>query len=655
MVKFKKIPEKIYKDRIDNYYYLKDNQDLILSDLKQIDKESYNKVNKKIQNELYNEFKSRTNENYISYPYYDNKYNYYTKISQNNNYIQLFRYELSINNTELILDCNKLAIGETYFDLGCYDVSKCNRYLLYTIDTDGSEFYKLYLKDIKLEKTILINSNICSEILWIDNNQYMYIKYNPSNRPYQVWKCNLTNNKNMLLYEELDDKFIVSIYKSNDNKYLFINVSSKVCNEIYYLNNNNLILIQKRINKVFYNIEHNNNKFYILTNINNYNNNELMYCNLENTNNNNWNLLIKYENIDFNEMIVFENYIALNGKKNGLSIIYIYNILSQKFNIIEYDCICYLSFYQNYFYSDKLIYILSSTIQPNKYYEYNMNTDKELLKKEDILPTYNSNDYNIIRVKVREDIDLYVTICYKKNLFNKDGKNKCLLYGYGSYGITIEYEFNKYIISLLDRGFIYCIAHIRGGGYLGKHWYNAGKLENKMNTFYDFIDISKYLIKHKFIDKTKLSIQGGSAGGLLIGAVINMEPTLFKNAIANVPFLDVLTTMCDSSLPLTVGEYDEWGNPNDNRFYDYIKSYSPIDNITKQYYPNILLTTSLNDTHVGFWEPVKYWAKMKEYNLNNNILLKINFESGHQSTSKRYEYLLEMAFQYGFILINSKK
>tara|TARA_B110000208_G_scaffold189018_1_gene249774 strand:+ start:485 stop:2449 length:1965 start_codon:yes stop_codon:yes gene_type:complete len=644
--------KKIDKDRIDNYYWIKDNKQSITPYLNNLNNEIDTLIDMNTINILDNEFKSRVLENYSSYPYHYNKYYYYTRLYKNKNYIKLFRFKNSIDQSELLLDCNKLSKNFKYFDLGDYDISISNKILLYTIDTKGDESYSLYLKNLELEETYLINDNICPNILWINNNKYVYIKFDSNRRPFQVCIHYIKSNKHEIIYDETDEKFIVSIYKSSDNKYFFINSVSKTSNEIYYMTRSfrECILVQKRTSNLLYTVEHNDNFLYILTN-HNFSNFKVMVTPINKTEITNWSELLKFKSVIIDEMLMFNNYIVLNCKRKGLSEINIYDFKVQNLSQIKYDSINYLSLYINDFNSDYLIYKYSSIIQPTIYLEYNMKSNTNIVKKEDIIANYDPDEYAIERIKIN-NLDLYATICYNKKLFKLDGNSKGFLYGYGSYGITIEYTFNKYIISLLDRGFIYIIAHVRGGGYLGQNWYKEGKLEKKMNSFSDFIEISEYLINNNYVDKNNLFINGGSAGGLLIGAVINMRPDLYNSAILDVPFLDCLTTMLDSSLPLTIGEYEEWGNPQYDNYYEYILSYSPMDNIKKQYYPNILLTTSLNDTHVGFWEPVKYYAKLKDYNLNSQVFLKINLEAGHQSTSERYEFLREVAFKYVFILSN---
>ena len=643
----------INHNRVDNYYWIQNNTNKIIPYLKKMNKQSDNFIDTDLQNMLYVEFKSRMLEDYKSYPYYENKYYYYTIISKNKNYFKLMRYVQKSDNHELILDCNTLAETHQYFDLGDYNISECNHQILYSVDTKGDEQYKLYLKNILTDNTQLINKDISSNILWFDIKNYIYIKNDEAMRPYQVWIHNIEEQNHTILFEELNQKFIVSIYNSNDDKYIFINTSSKTSNKIYYIQDNlEIELIQTQLKNVLYTIEHNNKFLYMLTNADNDQNFKVMRRSIVNCN---WELFVPSEkDTNINEMLMLKEYLVLDCKKNGLSLIQIINLKSHAIYEIEIENknIGYLSLYINNYNSKNLIYRFCSCIQPNIYYNYNLNSHKTSFLREDLLNNYEPNDYIIKRIKVRKDINLYATICYKKSLFKKNGSNLGYMYGYGSYGITIEYSFNKYIISLLNRGFVYIIAHVRGGGYLGRPWYEKGKLDKKKNSFNDFIRISEYLIDNKYIDKNNLFINGGSAGGLLIGAVINKRPDLYNSAILDVPFLDCLTTMSDPNLPLTIGEYEEWGNPDKKKYYNYIQSYSPIDNIQKQFYPNILITTSLNDTHVGFWEPIKYYAKLKDYNENEQVLLKINLEAGHQSTSERYKFLKEMAFKYAFVLAN---
>ena len=349
----------------------------------------------------------------------------------------------------------------------------------------------------------------------------------------------------------------------------------------------------------------------------------------------------------------------LQCRKNGIKIIKYILFKNKVIKQIKHEDYCYINFEHNLnlnYYTKNIIYTYSSLSIPNITYKLNIDSAKLIKLREHKFKNYVSSQYLTKRLKINED--LFVTISYKKSLFNKNGTNPGYLYGYGSYGYNIETNFNKYIISLLDRGYIYGIAHIRGSSYKGYQWYLDGKLTKKKNTFNDFIECTKYLINKKYVDSNNLSIFGGSAGGLLIGAVINKEPLLYKNAILNVPFVDCLTTMLDKSLPLTTTEYHEWGNPDKNKtIYDYILSYSPIDNIGNKLYPNILINTSLNDTRVNYVEPVKYCAKMRDmaecFKNKRKIIMKVDLKSGHSGSSERYITMKNKAFEYAFILNKS--
>jgi len=653
--------------RKDNYYWIM-NKNKRRKVLKHLEKENTFSENlmkntTQLQKKLFNEFKSRTKENHISTPSYYKGYYYYNEIKKGDNYRKYYRKKFLNGKPELILDCMKLSKNKDFFKLGDYTISPDNIFILYCVDTDGNEKYELYIKNIKTGKIKReLNLEIEPDFVWgNDSNAFYYVTADNSKRPYRIWKHIVgTNEKNdVLVYEELNVLFNVGISKTNDEKFIFIMTNSSTTTECYYIVDDKIKLFQKRSKGHEYSVEHHNGYFYILTNKDKSINFKVMRTKVNQTKKQKWTNFIPYnQNNYITDMSIFKNFLVLECKINGQYAIQIINFETKNIKIIKYDEVCNIYIDSNLnlnFDTDELIYTYSSLISPPIIYKYNMKTYTQKITRKYEYKNYNPKLYQSERILIDSKNKLYISVVYKKNKFKKDGTNPGYLYAYGSYGQDVDVDYDKYIISLLDRGYIYGIAHIRGSSYLGKQWYQQGKLMKKKNTFKDFIKCSEYLIKNGYISKNKLSISGGSAGGLLIGAVINKKPSLYKNAILEVPFVDCLTTMLDSSLPLTTGEYEEWGNPEKYKtIYKYILSYSPIDNIKNKIYPNILITTGINDTRVGFWEPVKYCAKMRKtvdsFKKNRDIMMKIDLNSGHGGSSERYKFMEDEAFKYAFII-----
>ena len=621
------------------------------------------KNTEKLQDTLYKEFKSRTKENYTSVPAFYKGYYYYSIIKKGENYRRYYRTEKLKGSSTLILDCMKLSKGKEFFDVGSHEISPDSVSLAYCIDTNGDEKYGFYIKNIETGKVKReLKKQIEPDFSWgMDSTEIFYVTVDKSKRPYRVWKHIVgTNEKDdLLLYEEMDNKFTVDISKSYDEKYIFIDINSSTTTEVYCVKHDNIYLIDKRTKGHIYTIDHHNDSFYILTNTNKSTNFKIVKTSIYSTGKRRWKNFIKYDSsVYITEFIIFKNYIVLQCKIDGEHAIKIYNINNPSdLKVIKRGDVADLEIVDNLnldYNSDKLVYSFSSLTTPVIIYEYDMKTSKQIVLKKTVFKGYNPNLYESKRLNIN-DKGLYLSIVYKKSKFKKDGTNGGYLYGYGSYGEIVDVNFDKYIISLLDRGFIHAIGHVRGSGYLGRDWYYAGRLTKKKNTFNDFIECGKYLIKNKYVSSDKLSIGGGSAGGLLVGATINKNPKLFRTAILEVPFVDCLTTMLNSKLPLTTGEYEEWGNPEKFKsIYKYMLSYSPIDNIKNKNYPNILITTSVNDTRVGFWEPVKYCAKLRKevdiFKKNRCLMMKVDLCSGHSGTSERYKYMLEEAFKYAFLI-----
>ena len=653
--------------RTDPYYWLneRDNSDVI----DYLNKE--NEYTKKIlqptelfQKKLFKELKSRIKEEDQSVPYSYNGYEYWRKYSKGDEHAVHFRKKSGSNNDEIIIDGNKLAKGFDYFDLGDFDISPNNEILAYSSDTLSRRIYNINFKNILTGK--LLNEtieNTTGSMAWAnDNKTVFYTKQDEKTlRSFQIYKHTIgTDPKNdTLIFEEKDETFYCYVYKSKSEKYIIINSSSTLSDEYRIIDadkpNEEAKIFQPRQRGLEYSIFHQQNKFLILTN-KDHSNFSLMSCNVESTDTSNWETVIEgKDDILLEDLELFNDHYVLSERSNGLMKLKIYSYNEDKFHYIEFDEPTYViqSAINPEMNTNQLRFGYSSLVNSGSIYQYNMDSkERKILKQKEVVGGYDASQYESKRLwtKSRDGVNIPMSVVYKKGI-KLDGDNPLLLYAYGSYGYSIDPYFSPNRLSLLNRGFIFVIAHIRGGEELGRSWYENGKLLKKKNTFNDFIDCANYLILEKYTSSDHIYAAGGSAGGLLMGAVLNMEPTLFKGMLAQVPFVDVVTTMLDESIPLTTGEYDEWGNPNNKEFYDYILSYSPYDNIEKKNYTNLLVTTGLHDSQVQYWEPAKWVAKLRDYKTDDNILLlHTNMKAGHGGSSGRFEYLKEIALEYAFIM-----
>jgi oligopeptidase B len=472
--------------------------------------------------------------------------------------------------------------------------------------------------------------------------------------------------KDILVYEEKDETFSTTLFKTKSRQYIMIVSYSKTSDEFQFLKaddpDGKFKIIQPRKKSVEYSAYHFKDKFYIITN-HKAKNFRLMETSINNTGIKNWKEVIPHKKDVFLENIeIFEKYFVLTERKNGLIQLRIVDWKTRKGHYLDFGEEAYKAGIDNNpeFESEELRFNYSSLTTPNSVFDYNMTSRKRTLKKQlEVLGNFKSQNYLTKRLYVnsRDGNKIPVSLVYKKGI-KLNGDNPLLLYGYGAYGLSADPSFSSVRLSILDRGYIYAIAHIRGGQEMGRDWYEDGKMLKKMNTFYDFIDCAEFLISNKYTNSKKIFALGGSAGGLLIGAVINMRPDLFRGVIAIVPFVDVVTTMLDENIPLTTSEYDEWGNPHDSKYYKYILSYSPYDNVKPQYFPAILVTAGLHDSQVQYWEPVKWVAKLRAVNMSNNeILMHTNMQAGHTGASGRFEMYKENALHYSFMfkLLGIKK
>ena len=620
---------------------------------------------KPLQEKLFNEITNRIKKEDRSVPYLKNGYYYYYRYEKNKEYAIHCRKKNNLDSKEeIILDENNLAKGHDYFELEGKYVSPDNNWLAFSVDTLSRRFYTIYIKNL-ITGDILNHSipNTEGDVAWANDNETIF--YTTKNKTTllseKIYRHNIytESKEDIVVYQEADNEFYIGVYRSKSGKYIIIWNSSTLVSDYHILRSDDpegeFINFTPRRNDHEYSIEHHNENFYIMTNWE-AQNNRLMITSESATNISNWKEIIPHRNkIHLMDVDAFKNHIVLNERVDGISKLRVINHKTKSDRYIEFDEEVYTSYISTNeeYNSNTLRFIFNSLVIPKSTYDYNMDFNiKTLLKKQDVLGGYNSKDYSSKRINVlaRDGSTIPVSIVYKKSL-RKDFPQNLLLYGYGSYGNTEDPYFSNVIISLLDRGFIYAIAHIRGSQINGRQTYEDGKLFNKINTFNDFIDVGKYFIKNKYTSSEHLYCSGGSAGGLLIGAVINMEPDIWKGAIARVPFVDVVTTMLDPSIPLTSNEWGEWGDPREKKYYEYMLSYSPYDQIKNREYPNLFVTAGFFDSQVQYWEPLKWVAKLRDnWEGENKLLLHTNMDAGHGGDSGRFKRYKEYALQYAFLL-----
>ncbi len=653
--------------RVDYYYWLRErNNPEVIQYLK--DENEYAKQmmqqTETLRKKLYVEMLDRIKETDLSVPEKIDEYYYYSRTVKGKQYSIYCRKKGSLEaDEEIILDINDLATGRDYLKVGVAEVSPDHKLLAYSIDTNGSESYTLYLKNTgngELIGTPIPNTHYSLE--WgNDNKTIFYTVLDESKRPHKVFRHVLESNpdNDELVHHETDDSYFLWIDKTRSEKYIIISCEKITTTEVRYLNadtpRETFSIFQPRAEGIEYTLDHHEQTFYIVTN-ENAKNFKLMSTPVTAPDKSQWREEIPHRtDIKLDGIDIFHDYMVVYERRNGLKNIRIRHFRSEKIHDIDFTEPVYNAFPSDNpeFKTETLRFHYTSFITPMSVYDYNMNTrQRELKKQTEVLGGYDPESYVSERFFARapDDTGVPVSLVYKKGL-QRNGKNPMVLHGYGAYGISQDVNFSSNRLSLLDRGFIVGVAHVRGGGEMGRQWYEDGKLLKKKNTFTDFISCAEDLIQKKYTSSDKLVINGGSAGGLLIGAVLNMKPSLCRSAIANVPFVDVINTMLDPSIPLTVIEYDEWGNPNEKEYYDYIKSYSPYDNIKRQGYPHILVLAGLNDPRVQYWEPAKWTAKLRALKTDPNLLLlKTDMGAGHAGASGRYDYLKDLAFEYAFIL-----
>ena len=656
--------------RIDNYYWLRERDNPEVIDYLERENDYYQKMTAHAEAEkksLFEEMKARIKEDDESVPYFYNGYWYITRFEEGKDYPIYTRKKDSLTAAEEILfDCNQMAAGHDFFQLRGINVSPDNTKVAFGVDLVSRRQYTLQIKDLSTQKILATNIvNTSGSSVWDASGRYLfYTHVDPTTlRTEKIFRhdSQQTDADDVLVYHEKDATFSVSVGSTKSRQYITIFSYSTLTSEQWFLEAANPLadfkLIQERQHGLEYSAAHFGDYFYITTNADDASNFKVMKAPVLNPSKANWEEWIPYrKDVLIEDLDLFEKYWVLTERKNGLTQIKIesWDGTASYYLPLEGETYTAYTGYNPQFETTRLRFIYNSLKTPNSVFDFDMdNRTKELLKSQAVLDS-NFSVSNYVEERLwataRDGTKIPISLVYHKD--TKLGDNTPLLqYAYGSYGSTIDPNFSSTRLSLLDRGFVYAIAHVRGGEYLGRQWYEQGKLLHKKNTFTDFIDCSKYLIEKAYTSSQHLYAYGGSAGGLLIGAVINEAPALYHGAIAAVPFVDVVTTMLDDSIPLTTYEYDEWGNPNKKEFYDYMKSYSPYDQVKDQAYPNLLVTTGYHDSQVQYWEPAKWVALLREHKTDNSLLfLDTNMKAGHGGASGRFAYLEELAKKYSFIL-----
>ena len=669
----KQIPKNltIHDDvRVDEFYWLNDRENPEVIDYLNKENDYYNAHTthtKEFQTSLFEEMKSRIKEDDSSVPYKYNGYWYITKYEKGKDYPIYTRKKESLEaEEELLFDCNEMAKDHSYFRLVGLNINLNNDLVSYGIDTTGRRQYTLHIKDLKTN-TVLKDeiSNTTGGSTWANDNKTLFYtkKDETTLRSEAIYKHRLNTDQKSdeLIYEETDDTFGVSVYKTKSKKYLVIVSYSTLTTEYQILNANtpdgDFKVFQPRTRGLEYSISHYEDSFYIVSNADGAQNFKLSKTSETQTQKKYWNDVIPHrENVLLEDIEIFKDFLVVSERENGLNQIHIKRWDGSGSYYLPFESETYTAYTTTNidFDTSVLRYGYQSLTTPSSIIDFDMVIKTKTIKKEqEVLGgKFKKENYTSERLWATAADGTQIPISLIRHVdTEKSSETPLLLYAYGSYGNTIDPYFSTVRLSLLDRGFIFAIAHIRGGEYLGRQWYEDGKLFNKKNTFSDFVDCSKYLIENKYTSAKHQYAMGGSAGGLLMGAVVNLAPELYNGVVAQVPFVDVVTTMLDDSIPLTTGEYDEWGNPNEKDYYEYMKSYSPYDNVTNKLYPNMLVTTGLHDSQVQYWEPAKWVARLRSKNKNTSQLyLKTNMEAGHGGASGRFEALKEVAAEYAFLL-----
>ena len=656
--------------RVDNYYWMRDDtrqNKKVIEHLKNENKylENWFVTKHDLRKKLFDEIVSRIPKKEDSVPIKMGSFEYFRRYKTGSEHPIYIRRKSKNNKEEIILDVNKLAVGFEFFQISNWTISPDEKTIAFAQDTTGRREYEIIFRDITTGKNLPSSLERTSgDMAWSeDGRTFFYVeRHKETLLPHKLFKHKVGDQQKnaVLVFKEMDPTFYVSVGNTRSKKYIEIYITSSTSSEVRLLETNSpnkkpKIFLPREKNHL-YSIEDQGDRFLILTNWN-AKNFKLMQTGLRDTKNKSqWKELIAHDpDILIQSFLTFPSKIVLKQRVKGLTEIIILNNKAKKLKKLKFQDPAYSLYFSANpeYYTNKFNIGYSSMRVPNSIYSVSINSGRRiLLKQEQVKGKFSKSDYSVKRLnlRVRDGTFVPVSLVYRKDKFLK-GDNSLFVYGYGSYGHTIDASFSSSRLSLLDRGFVFAIAHVRGGQELGRSWYEEGKMFKKKNTFFDFIDVTKELIKLGFGSANKVYAGGGSAGGLLMGAVINMEPTLYKGIISNVPFVDVMTTMSDPSIPLTTGEYQEWGNPSKREEFNYIMSYSPYDNIKELPYPAILVTAGLWDSQVQYFEPAKYVSKLRDYSTSGNpILMQMNLTAGHSGVSGRFASLKEVAMEYSFLL-----
>lgn len=655
--------------RTDNYFWLKERENPEVIAYLNAENEYCAEVlkdSKTAEDALFDELKARVKENDESVPYKDGAYFYYNKYEQGKDYALNFRKLGSLSAPEeLLMDENERAKGHPYYDLGSLEISNDNNLLAYSEDIVSRRLYQMRFRDLKTGKEFdEVLENTTGEAVWANDNKTVFYvdKDTETLQERKIFRHVLgtPQSQDVLVYEEMDEEFSLSIGKTKSKRYIEIVANSTLSTEILLLDADKPLgkfePFLPRENDHEYSLTHDGTNFFVVTNWKAKNFRLMQTTTAFNKSKNDWKEVIAHRNdVLLEGLDIFKNYLVVEERKEGLLNMRFMNRNTKEEHYLNFGEPTYTAYtsYNPEYDTDIIRYRYSSLTTPMSTYDYDMNSHaKTLLKEQPVMGgAFDKNNYVSERVyaTAADGVKVPISLVYRKG-FTKNGSAPLYQYAYGSYGSSMDAYFSSARLSLLDRGFVFAICHIRGGQEMGRFWYEDGKLLKKKNTFTDFIACSEYLINQKYTSSSKLVASGGSAGGLLMGAISNMRPDLYSVIVADVPFVDVITTMMDSSIPLTTYEYDEWGNPNQKKYYEYMLSYSPYDQVKSQAYPTMLVTSGLHDSQVQYWEPAKWVAKLRTLKTDNNLLLfKTNMEAGHGGASGRFAALKEVAFEYNFL------
>lgn len=658
--------------RIDDYFWLREKENpevMRLLEAENAYTQSMLAPVAQLREDLFTELKARIKEDDSDVPTPYGGWHYYTRMEPGRQYAIHCRKKGTLSAPEeIVLDENALAQGQEYFKLGVFETSPDHRWLAYSVDLDGSE--KFTLRFLNLETRSLSPESIPGSYVSVewasDNKSVFYTMLDENQRPDRVLKHTLGTDpaSDELVYNEADPQYFVYIGKTRSERFLLLTLAGKITTEVHVLEADRpheaFRVVEPRRRAVEYSVDHHGDRFFIVTNdeVQNF---RLVEAPVASPGKENWKELRRGSPTLFIEDVeAFTNHLVIHERENGLPQLRVLELASNAEHVIDFPEPAYSvgTAWNPEFQTETLRFAYSSMITPNTVFDYDMRSRRRETKKVQEIPSgYDKSAYRCERVMAKSSDGTLVpmSIAYRADQnggLKKDGSRPLYLYGYGSYGMSMPASFTSTRLSLLDRGFVFAIAHIRGGSEMGRHWYEDGKFLKKKNTFSDFIACAEHLVKEGYARKGEIAMAGGSAGGMLMGAVLNERPDLFKAAVAHVPFVDVVNTMLDESLPLTTLEYEEWGNPGDQPYYEYMKSYSPYDNVKKQAYPHLLVTSGLNDPRVTYWEPAKWVAKLRESKTDGNLLLQhISMGAGHGGPSGRYERLKEVALEYAFLLM----